>query len=233
MTLELANVHAGYGGGAVVHDVCLTVPGGSVVALLGANGAGKTTLLRVASGMIRPLRGGLIMDGVDRTGSSPDALARAGIAHIPEGRSVFPHLTVRDNLRLFAAMGTERDATDRAVTAFPWIGDRMEQVAGTLSGGQQQMLALTRCYLARPDFILVDEVSLGLAPLIVDEIYSFLASLKEAGTALLLVEQYIHRALRLADFVYILHKGMVVFAGEPFEVDESDIYDRYLGAAVL
>jgi branched-chain amino acid transport system ATP-binding protein len=232
MTLVLDGVTAGYGDALVLRDVSLGVPTGSVTALLGANGAGKTTLLRAASGMLEVAAGRVVFDGVDLTGRPMDAFARAGVGHIPEGRSIFPTMTVRENLVLFAPKGGESEAIARATHAFPRLGERLDQRAGTLSGGEQQMLALARCYITRPDVILVDEVSLGLAPKIVDEIFEFLQSLVAQGTALLLVEQYVTRALAMADYVYILKKGRIVFAGEPVELDAQDVFREYVGAAI-
>jgi len=182
----LDNVTAGYGDTTVLRNVSLRVPAGATVALLGPNGAGKTTLLRVASGLLRPWTGRLLVDGVDVTAASPHSLVGHGVCHVPEGRGVFPSLTVRENL-LLQVSAKEADSIGRAVDAFPILGERMSQVAGTLSGGQQQMLALARAYLSNPSVILLDEVSMGLAPKIVDEIFEFLGRLSEAGAALLLV----------------------------------------------
>jgi branched-chain amino acid transport system ATP-binding protein len=232
MTLALEGVTAGYGDAVVLRDVSVTVPTGSVTALLGANGAGKTTLLRVASGMLDVAGGRVLLDDEDMTGRSIDAFARAGVGHIPEGRSIFPTMTVRENLMLFSSNGDEEDAIYRATHAFPRLGERLGQRAGTLSGGEQQMLALARCYVAQPAVILVDEVSLGLAPKIVDEIFEFLRTLVDGGTSLLLVEQYVTRALDMADYVYIMKKGRVVFAGEPVELDAQDVFREYVGAAI-
>jgi branched-chain amino acid transport system ATP-binding protein len=232
VSLVLDRVTAGYGDAVVLRDLKLTVPDGSVAALLGANGAGKSTLLRVASGMLPTTSGRVTFDGRDLTGAASDAYARAGIGHIPEGRSIFPTMTVRENLLLFAARGEESVAMDKATAAFPRLGERLTQRAGTLSGGEQQMLALARVYITEPRVVLVDEVSLGLAPKIVDEIFEFLRTLVAQGTSLLLVEQYVTRALAMADYVYILKKGRVVFAGEPAEVDAQDVFEEYVGAAI-
>jgi branched-chain amino acid transport system ATP-binding protein len=232
MTLRLRGVEAGYGEAIVLRDVTVTVPDRSVVALLGANGAGKTTLLRAASGMIPVSSGSIWIDGEDLTGRPVEAFVRHGVAHIPEGRSIFPRMTVRENLVLFAPQGEERDAVERATVAFPRLGERLRQVAGTLSGGEQQMLALARCYVTRPAVAFVDELSLGLAPKIVDDIFAFLETLVAEGRSLLLVEQYVTRALALADYVYILHKGRLTFAGEPSELDADDVFREYVGAAI-
>jgi branched-chain amino acid transport system ATP-binding protein len=232
VSLVIESVTAGYGDAVALRDVSLAVPNGAVTALLGANGAGKTTLLRVASGLLGCRSGRVRMNDEDLTGRPPDAFARAGIGHIPEGRSIFPTMSVRENLMLFARQGQESRAIDLATTAFPRLGERINQRAGTLSGGEQQMLALARCYITQPAVVLVDEVSLGLAPKIVDEIFTFLRSLVNDGTSLLLVEQYVTRALALADYAYILKKGQIVFAGEPVELDAQDVLREYVGAAI-
>ncbi|MDQ1503855.1 MAG: branched-chain amino acid transport system ATP-binding protein [Actinomycetota bacterium] len=227
----LDNVTAGYGDTTVLRNVSLRVPAGATVALLGPNGAGKTTLLRVASGLLKPWTGRLLIDGADVTAASPHALVGRGVCHVPEGRGVFPSLTVRENL-LLQVSAKDADSIGRAVDAFPILGERMSQAAGTLSGGQQQMLALARAYLSNPSVILLDEVSMGLAPKIVDEIFEFLGRLSEAGSALLLVEQYVTRALAVADYVYMLNKGQVTFCGEPGELNDDDVFASYLSHAV-
>ncbi|CAJ62004.1 MULTISPECIES: ABC transporter ATP-binding protein [Frankia] len=226
--LEVRGLDAGYGSSAVLHDVSLTVPRGSVVALLGPNGAGKTTLLRVASGLLRPTRGEVILDGRDVTRARPYQRARGGLCHIPEGRGVYPSLTVRENLVLHTWKRNVDDALERAVANFPILGSKLSQPAGELSGGQQQMLAVMRAYLDEPSVVLVDEVSMGLAPVIVDQIYEFLDRIRQAGTSLLLVEQYVHRALAAADRVCVLTKGRIVFDGRPEDVAE-EVFEHYLG----
>ena len=228
----LENVVAGYAGTTVLRGVDLVVPDASVVALLGANGAGKTTLLRVASGLLKTTSGSLSLDGVDVTGESPHELVAKGICHVPEGRGVFSSLTVRDNLVLQSAKGDEEDAIARAVSAFPRLGERLTQVAGTMSGGEQQMLALARTYVQHPTLVLLDEVSMGLAPKIVDEIFEFLTLLRGQGASLLLVEQYVTRALAAADYVYLLNRGEIAFAGEPAELDDADVFASYVGADI-
>jgi branched-chain amino acid transport system ATP-binding protein len=230
--LELRDVWAGYGDSAVLRGVDLTVPDGAVVALLGANGAGKTTLLRAASGVLGLTRGSIVMDGTDVTGRPPHRMVQAGIAHVPEGRGVFPSLSVRENLRLQAAPSEFAEALERAVSAFPRLGERLDQLAGTMSGGEQQMLALARTYVQSPKVVLLDEVSMGLAPRVVDEIFDFLALVAREGSALLLVEQYVTRALEAADYVYMLNRGEVAFAGEPGELEGRDVFAQYLGAGV-
>jgi len=229
--LELRDVSAGYGDTLVLRGVDLVVPTGVVVALLGPNGAGKTTLLRAASGLLRPRAGHLVLDGTDVTNWRSDDLARAGVCHIPEGRGIFRSLTVRQNIVLQARPGTEGDAIDRAVDAFPVLGRRLGQRAGSMSGGEQQMLALARAYVSAPRLVLLDEVSMGLAPKLVDEVFAFLGRIATEGCGLLLVEQYVTRALALADHVYLLNRGQVAFAGEPAELDHDDLLEHYMGVA--
>ena len=227
--LELRGVTAGYGAHTVLRDVDLVVPDHSVVALLGPNGAGKTTLLRVASGLLRPSSGHLLVDGQDATGWASHQLAGAGVCHVPEGRGIFRALSVRDNIRLQTNPAVDVDPIQAVSDAFPRLGERLDQRAGTMSGGEQQMLALARSYLAGSKTVLLDEVSMGLAPKIIDEIFEYLRRLAAQGAALLLVEQYVGRALELADFVYILNKGRVQFVGESDELGEEQILASYLG----
>jgi branched-chain amino acid transport system ATP-binding protein len=228
--LELRNICAGYGTGKVLQDVDLVVPDGAVVALLGPNGAGKTTLLRVASGLLRASSGSVFFDGRDVTGDTPYELARSGMCHVPEGRGIFPTLSVADNLRLQAPRSVDRRAIDMAASVFPRLDQRRNQLAGTMSGGEQQMLALTRAYVGQPTTVLLDEVSMGLAPKVVDEIFDYLRRLAAEGLSLLVVEQYVARALELADYVYILNRGRICFAGEPGEVGDETVLESYLGA---
>jgi branched-chain amino acid transport system ATP-binding protein len=228
--LALEGVTAGYGETVAIRDVSLVVPQGKAVALLGPNGAGKTTLLSVASGLLKPRSGRVTADGADITRLPSDRRAKLGLCHVTEGRSVFPGLTVRDNLRMFAPPGGEADALERAVSAFPKLGKRLSQTAGTMSGGEQQMLALARVYSSQPDVILLDEVSMGLAPIIVDEIFAFLERVAAEGTGMLIVEQYVAKALHLADYVYVMARGRMVLLGEPAELEGSDLFAHYLGA---
>jgi branched-chain amino acid transport system ATP-binding protein len=231
VTFALKGITAGYGPTLVLREVDLTVPDRSVVALLGPNGAGKTTLLRVASGLLRPMAGQIVVDGQGLADRPAHVFAQAGICHVPEGRGMFRTLTVRDNLRLQAVAGSEEESLERAVTTFPALGRRLDQVAGTLSGGEQQMLALSRAYTSKASVVLLDEVSLGLAPKVVDEIFEFLENFSAQGVALLLVEQYVQRALALADYVYMMDRGKVVFAGEPGELDTDEVFRSYVGQA--
>jgi len=225
----LDNVTAGYGDTTVLRNVSLRVPAGATVALLGPNGAGKTTLLRVASGLLKPSAGRVLVDGVDATGWPPHRLSQLGVCHVPEGRGIFRALSVKDNIRLQANDDFKQDPVSAVAEAFPRLGERLVQRAGTMSGGEQQMLALARAYVAGAKTVLLDEVSMGLAPKIIDEIFEYLHRLAAQGAALLLVEQYVARALELADFVYILNKGRVQFVGESHELGEEQILASYLG----
>lgn len=231
-TLKLDGITAGYGATTVLQDVNLEVLDSSVVALLGPNGAGKTTLLRAACGFIPTKDGSIYLDGQDVTGQAMHQISRRGVCHVPEGRGIFPSLTVKENLMLFSPKGREAEELERASAAFPILGQRLRQTAGSMSGGEQQMLAMVRAYLSNPRLVLVDEASMGLAPLIVDQIFDFLKGIARQGTSLLIVEQYVYRALALADYVYLLNHGRTVFAGTPEEVQQQDIFERYLGAEV-
>jgi branched-chain amino acid transport system ATP-binding protein len=226
--LEIRQVDAGYGDTTVLRGASLVVPEGCVVALLGANGAGKTTLLRTVSGLLRPSAGHVLLDGLDVTGWAPYRLAELGLCHIPEGRGIFHQLTVRENLVLQAAAGREQSAIAKAAETFPRLVERLDQRAGSLSGGEQQMLALARAYNTDPRVVLLDEVSMGLAPRVVDEIFEFLERLAGTGVALLLVEQYVRRALSIADYVYVLNRGRVVFVGEPSELRDDTLLRHYV-----
>jgi branched-chain amino acid transport system ATP-binding protein len=228
---RMDHIVAGYGAAPVLRDVSIAVPPGRVVALLGPNGAGKTTLLRIASGLKAPTAGTVTFNGSSLVGRPADAFARSGICHIPEGRGIFRHMTVKDNLYVQAPPGDEARALDRACEVFPRLGERLNQPAGTLSGGEQQMLALARAYVSDPALVLLDEVSLGLAPKVVGEIFEFLVRLAAEGVSLLLVEQYVSRALAIADFVFLLNQGEIAFAGEAREVDEDSIFRTCTGAA--
>jgi branched-chain amino acid transport system ATP-binding protein len=209
--------------------VDLSVPAGAVVALLGPNGAGKTTLLRVAAGLLAPSAGQTFLDGEDVNTRKPFQRTRDGMCMIPEGRGIFPNLSVRDNLRLQVPPWKREDGFEPALEAFPILKERMTQMAGSLSGGQQQMLALCRCFLAAPNVVLLDEVSMGLAPRVIDEIFAALVTLSQRGVALVLVEQYVSRALSVADHVYLLVRGTVTFSGSPTELDEAELMRRYVG----
>jgi branched-chain amino acid transport system ATP-binding protein len=227
--LELRGVSSGYGDSTILRNIDLALPRGTVTALLGPNGAGKTTLLATASGLIRPTHGSVMLDGTDVSRTPPSRRCEMGLCHIPEGRAVFRSLTVRENLRL---QGTAQDPDghiERAVAAFPVLGRRMGQVAGTLSGGEQQMLAMAAAYARDPKLVMIDEASLGLAPIMVDAIFAFLKSLRAEGRSLLLVDQFVARALELADQVHVIGKGELVFSGTPAQLRQSDVFATYLG----
>jgi len=230
--LELHDITAGYGDAVVLRNVTLEVPDSAVVALLGPNGAGKTTLLRTASGLIRPFGGKIVLAGEDVTGKKAHHMARRGLCHLPEGRGIFPSLSVRDNLVLESPKGRESESITRAVEAFPVLGTRLRQLAGSLSGGEQQMLALVRAFVTSPKLVVVDEASLGLAPLVVDQIFETLQRIVATGAALLLVEQYVNRALELADHVYLMNRGQIVFSGPSDELQGEEVFERYLGIEV-
>jgi branched-chain amino acid transport system ATP-binding protein len=230
--LRLAGVSAGYGRATVLRDIDLEVPAGKVVALLGSNGVGKTTLLRVASGLIRPSAGRVLIGEADMTRAAPNARARSGVCLIPEGRGIFRSMTVRENFLLQLPPWEKDKSFDAALEAFPALKDRVSELAGRLSGGQQQMLALSRAYLAKPSVVMLDEVSMGLAPVVVDQIFQSLRILADRGTALLVVEQYVDRALEMSDRVYLLNHGSIVFAGAPGELDEDAVVRGYLGHAL-
>lgn len=229
--LQLAGVHAGYGPVEVLRGVDLTVPAGSIVALLGANGAGKTSTLRVAAGFLPTRRGRVSFAGEAVTASRPHARAAAGLCLIPEGRGVFTQLTVRENVAMFAGGREVDDAVAKATEAFPVLGKRLGQVAGTLSGGEQQMLAVSRALITSPLLVMADELSVGLAPVVIDAILDAVLGMRAAGTSLLVVEQYVDRLLAVADYVYVLHKGTPVFVGEPKQFEDADVFEHYLGGA--
>jgi branched-chain amino acid transport system ATP-binding protein len=230
--LELENITAGYGDTVVLRDVSLSVPDSKVVALLGPNGAGKTTLLRVASGLIKPMSGRVILNGEDVTGRKPFYMSRRGMCNLPEGRGIFPSLTVRDNLILQSPKGKEAATIEQAVASFPALTNRMKQLAGSLSGGEQQMLSLVRTLASEPRIVVVDEASLGLAPIIVDRIFETLAQIVSTGVSVLLVEQYVTRALALADSACLLNRGEVVFSGPADELEGDEIFERYFGIEI-
>jgi len=227
--LELKGVVAGYGSTQVLNAVDLVVPAGGVVALLGPNGAGKTTLLRAASGVLGVRSGSVLLGGADVTRARASRRATSGLCLIPEGRGVFPGLTVRENLRLLLPAGGDRASVEEVLDVFPILRAKLDQQAGAMSGGQQQMLALGRAWLAKPSVVLLDEVSMGLAPLVVDEIFTALQALRETGTALVLVEQYVDRALAMADHVYLLARGSVAYSGPASSLDRDAVLDQYLG----
>ena len=229
--LLLSHITAGYGRSTVLRDVTVEVPAGSIVALLGPNGAGKTTTLRVAAGLLRPARGTVVIGGKEAGRSAPFRRARQGVCLIPEGRGIFRSLTVRENLELLIRPWRKGSGIDPAVQAFPILGERLGQTAGSLSGGQQQQLALARAFLSAPDVVLLDEVSMGLAPVIVDQIFESLKLLASTGVALVLVEQYVSRALEMADTAYLMARGTIAWSGPAAALDTDAITRAYLGHA--
>jgi branched-chain amino acid transport system ATP-binding protein len=230
--LELRDVRAGYGRIEVLHGVDIAVPVGTVYALLGPNGAGKSTTLKVISGELTPKSGCVHIGGAHLNGARPDALARAGVSRIPEGRGVFPNLTVEDNLRMwtYAAGMAYDDVREKAFERFPRLAERRGQRAGTLSGGEQQMLAMSRALVADPGVLLLDEISMGLAPIIVQRLYELVRQLAEEGITILLVEQFANTALAVADFAAVMTQGRVTAVGQPQDVAEQ-VSAAYLGGA--
>jgi branched-chain amino acid transport system ATP-binding protein len=234
LLLSVNELEAYYGRIRALKGVSLKVPEGGIVALLGANGAGKTTTLRVVSGLMRPARGTVEFDGrrVDRV--SAEQLVRLGIAHVPEGRQIFPDLTVRENLRLGAYTRQDGSAIaedlQRVYQHFPILEQRSGQLAGTLSGGEQQMLAIGRALMAKPRLLLMDEPSLGLAPRLVKEIFRIIEEIRASGTTVLLVEQNVHMALTVADYGYVLESGRVALADTSAALRQREEVQRsYLG----
>lgn len=232
--LVVRDLDVRYGQSRALPEVSIDVRGGSVLAVLGANGAGKSTLGRTVSGLVSARSGKVYFDGQDVTGWSAHRIRRAGLAYIPEGRGIFPGLSVLDNLRMavrhLSPKAERRAAVDTAFALFPVLADRRSQRAGSLSGGEQQMLALGRVLSARPLLVIADEMSLGLAPLMVNAVFEGLARAREAGITTLLIEQFVHRALAFADDAVILARGRVSWAG-PASSAGSAVLDRYLGDA--
>lgn len=232
--LEVRNLHVFYGGIHALQGVSLSVPEGAVVTLLGANGAGKTTTLRAIMGLVRPREGTITLNGVSLIGKRPYEIVRLGLSMAPEGRRIFPDLTVLENLLLGAYARTDHDGIARDLSfvfsLFPRLKERERQRGGTLSGGEQQMLAVARALMAGPKILLLDEPSLGLAPVLITEMYRAFARLKEEGRTILLVEQNARAALSLADYGYVLETGRIVAEGPAAELRESDLVRKaYLG----
>jgi branched-chain amino acid transport system ATP-binding protein len=228
--LELKDVSARYGPIAALHGISITVDEGEIVALLGANGAGKTTTLRAVSGTVRRT-GDVVFAGKRLGRAGPETVARAGIAHVPEGRGIFAELTVWDNLRMGAYMRRGRPGFESVLAYFPWLEARRNQQAGTLSGGEQQMLALARAFLQRPRLLMLDEPSLGLAPLVTREVFRVVADLNQKeGLAVLVVEQNAAIALSSAGRAYVLETGNVAISGSADELQSDDaVRSAYLG----
>jgi branched-chain amino acid transport system ATP-binding protein len=230
--LELRGISSGYGSTTVLRDVSINVGPGSVVAVLGPNGAGKTTLLRTCSGLLRASSGRIFLDGQDITRVPPYKRGQRGLCHIPEGRGIFRNLTVRDNLVISVPPWRKDKSLDVAMEAFPILKSRAGQTAGSMSGGEQQMLAVARAYLSDPKIVLFDEVSIGLAPLVIDRIYDSMTTLSSRGIALLVVEQYVHRALELSDYVYVVNHGTIRFGGTPDELSHDTLASEYVGGGL-
>jgi len=230
--LELQDVVAGYDGITVLHGVSLSLTAGQVVAMLGPNGAGKTTTLRVAAGVHPVDSGRLTMAGRDVTGASPRDLARAGVCLIPEGRGVFPNLSVRDNLLMMTCTGRSRGEVEEiAFARFPILAKRAGQAAGTLSGGEQQMLALSRGLATDPAVLLLDELSMGLAPLVVGKLYEHVAEIARQGVAVLVVEQFAAAVLEIADHAAVLVRGRVAHQIQPDRGSHAELAALYLGSS--
>jgi branched-chain amino acid transport system ATP-binding protein len=236
--LKIDNLHAAYGKVDVLHGISLEVPKGTLVTLIGSNGAGKTTTMRAISGMIRPRGGTVLLAGRNITGMDSHRIARAGLAHSPEGRRVFATMTVMDNLLLGAfprftrarPKGDVQQDLERALDLFPRLKERRTQLAGTLSGGEQQMLAMARAIMLNPDVVLLDEPSMGLAPILVDEVFRIIARLKAEGVTMLLVEQFAQAALNVADYGYVLENGSIAVHGPAASLrNDPKVVAAYLG----
>ena len=230
--LEIHDLKVSYGGIEAVKGVTLTVPEGKIVTLIGANGAGKSTILKTVSGIVRPKTGRILYNGEDITGKSPDKIVKAGVVLVPEGRHVFPNLTVKENLRIGAYLRRDDLSADFATVygLFPRLKEREWQLAGTLSGGEQQMLAVGRALMSKPKLIMMDEPSLGLAPLIVQSIFGIIREINRRGITVLLNEQNANMALQTADKAYVLETGRLTMEGTGAELlaDES-VKEAYLG----
>ncbi len=228
--LELRGVRAAYGRIEVLHGVDLVVPRGSVVALLGPNGGGKTTTLKVACGQMVPTAGCVHLNDRHINGVAPDALARIGVCTIPEGRGIFPNLTVRENLRMVTYAGADqKQVEERAFTQFPRLSERRNKLAGTMSGGEQQMLAMARGLAVDPTLLFLDELSMGLAPLIVEELYEIVGQIAESGVSILVVEQFARTVLGVADYAAIMLHGRITSIGQPDDI-APELEAAYMGA---
>jgi branched-chain amino acid transport system ATP-binding protein len=231
--LEVRNLDVSYGSSRALFGVSVSVPFGSVLAVLGANGAGKSTLARSVSGLVPPTSGQVLFEGKDITGFTPHRVRKLGLTYIPEGRGIFPGLSVIDNLKMAVTQERRQDrqgAIDRAIERFPVLGRRRGQRAGSLSGGEQQMLALARALAVSPKLIIADEMSLGLAPIVVESVFEALEEARRSGITIVLSEQFVHRALSMADACVILTRGHVSWSG-PASAAGQEVIDRYLGEA--
>ena len=230
--LEISQLSAGYGQVEVLWEVDLEVGDGEIVALVGSNGAGKTTLLRAVSGMIATSAGEVSFRGESLTGLRPEEVVKRGIAHVPEGRHLFAGLTVKENLMAGAFARRNGSDVERALELFPHLRDRLSQVAGSLSGGEQQMCAIARGLMSAPKLLMIDELSLGLGPKLVEEILDRLTAVAQQGTALLVVEQDVDAALRIASRGYVLETGRIALSGESAELlEDPRVREAYLGIA--
>jgi len=232
--LELKNVSVYYGAIQALDNISLVVKGGWLTTLIGSNGAGKSTALKVISGLLRPRTGQIVYDGIDIARLSPDRIVSLGISHCPEGRRVFARLSVRENLTLGAVAlkdkGARSASMDEMLALFPRLKERLSQAAGTLSGGEQQMLAIARALMSRPKVLMLDEPSLGLAPLMVGHIFEVIRELKRTGKTILLVEQSVHQALDVADRAYVLESGRVTLSGSAADLKHNpQVEAAYLG----
>jgi branched-chain amino acid transport system ATP-binding protein len=236
--LEVANVSSGYGSLVALHGISLSVPQAALVAVLGANGAGKTTLLRTISGLLPCRQGAIRLQGLEIHAKPSHEITRLGVSHVPEGRRIFPECTVRENLRLGAYTVRDRavyeERLNTVCTLFPRLRERLRQPAGTLSGGEQQMLALGRALMLKPRLLLLDEPSLGLAPLVVEMLFECIVEINGDGTTILLVEQNVYLALEIARYAYVLRSGRVVAEGTPPQLAEAgSLEDLYLSGTPL
>jgi branched-chain amino acid transport system ATP-binding protein len=231
--LTVEGLTVAYGAVTALRDFSLSVSDGEIVAALGPNGAGKTTLLRTLAGALKPRSGTVVFDGGSIAGLAPETVLRKGVALVPEGRKIFPNLSVEENLTIGGITRNDHDElrkdTQRWLERFPILGERSGQLAGTLSGGEQQQLAVARALMSRPRLLLLDEPSLGLAPIFVDRIFELITELRAAGTTILLVEQNVHRALEIADRAYVLSVGSVVASGTADTLVEGELERSYLG----
>ncbi len=231
--LEVRNLDVSYGSSQALFSVSASVQPGTVLAVLGANGAGKSTLARAVSGLVRPSGGQVFFEGRPVTGQPAYKMRKLGLTYIPEGRGIFPGLSVIDNLRMAVAQekrGERASAIDRAIERFPVLGNRRNQRAGSLSGGEQQMLALARALAVSPKLVIADEMSLGLAPLVAESVFEGLEDARRSGITIVLTEQFVHRALSMADSCIILTRGNVGWSGPASEAGQ-EVIDRYLGEA--
>jgi len=233
--LQIENLHVGYGPIAAIRGVNIEVNEGQIVTIIGANGAGKTTLLRGISGILRPTAGKITLKGEVISGKDPHQIVKKGIVHVPEGRGILSRMTVLENLRMGAFTRDDRDEINRDLDQmcqkFPWIRERLDQLGGTLSGGQQQMLAIARGLMARPELLMLDEPSLGLAPLITAQIFEIIRDLKKEGRTVLLVEQNTREALKVTDIAYVMELGRIVMKDSAEALLENEkVVRAYLGA---